>query len=40
MITLQPLSPIEIRDFLHHDRERVGIPEDASDAVTDQIAHQ
>ena len=37
---LQRLSPIEIRDYLRHDREQVGIPEDAWDPVTDQIAHQ
>ncbi len=38
-ITLQPLSPIEICDYLHQHREQLGIPEDAWVAVTDQIGH-
>jgi hypothetical protein len=36
-ITLQPLSSLEICDYLHHYREQLGIPTDAWGPVTDQI---
>ena len=38
-ITLQPLSPIEICDYLHQYREQLGIPKEAWVPVTDQIGH-
>jgi hypothetical protein len=38
-ITLQPLSPIEIRDYLEHYRGQLGITKEAWAPVTDQIGH-
>jgi hypothetical protein len=38
-ITLQPLSPTQICDYLQQYRDQLGVPEDAWGAVTDQIGH-
>jgi hypothetical protein len=39
-ITLEPLSSIQIRDYLHHYREQLGIPDEAWAPVTKELAEK